>query len=172
MVNTIATSGCPGGRLPERPGGADVAWFRPMGADEVAYHQATVVGRADDHPGAALDYYGSRGETPLRWAGAGAARLGLAGEVTAEAYEAAFGPGGFRDPASGARLVASRRPGFELVVVGAQVGGRARRDRPGRGDALDPRRRDRRHDGLARRLVPGPGRAPRPGAGRAPRPAG
>ena len=75
-----------------------MAWFRPMGAAEVAYHQETVVGRADDHPGAALDYYGSRGETPLRWGGAGAAHLGLEGEVTAEAYEAAFGPGGFAVP--------------------------------------------------------------------------
>jgi hypothetical protein len=75
-----------------------VAWFRPMGADEVAYHQATVVGRVDDHPGAALDYYGSRGETLLRWGGVGAARLGLAGEVTAEGYEAAFGIGGFVIP--------------------------------------------------------------------------
>ena len=93
-----------------------MAWFRPMGADEVAYHQATVVGRADDHPGRALDYYGSRGETPLRWGGAGATSLGLAGEVTPEAYEAGFGPGGFRDPVTGERLVASRRPGFELVV--------------------------------------------------------
>ncbi len=93
-----------------------MAWFRPMGADEVAYHQATVVGRADDHPGAALDYYGSRGETPLRWGGAGAARTGLAGEVTPEAYQAAFGPGGFRDAASGERLVSTKRPGFELVV--------------------------------------------------------
>lgn len=93
-----------------------MAWFRPMGADAVAYHQATVLGRADDHPGRALDYYGSRGETPLRWGGAGAASLGLAGEVTPEAYEAAFGPGGFRDPGTGERLVASRRPGFELVV--------------------------------------------------------
>ncbi len=93
-----------------------MAWFRRMGADEVAYHQATVVGRADDHPGAALDYYGSRGETPLRWGGAGAARMGLSGEVTPEAYEAAFGPGGFRDPSTGARLVATKRPGFELVV--------------------------------------------------------
>ena len=74
-----------------------MAWFRPMGVDEVAYHQATVVGRADDHPGAALDYYGSRGETPLRWGGAGAARLGLR-RGHAEAYEAAFGPGGFRRP--------------------------------------------------------------------------
>lgn len=93
-----------------------MAWFRPMGADEVAYHQATVVGRADDHPGAALDYYGSRGETPLRWGGAGAARMGLASEVTPDAYEAAYGPGGFRDPATGERLVATKRPGFELVV--------------------------------------------------------
>ena len=93
-----------------------MAWFRPMGADEVAYHQSTVLGRADDHPGRALDYYGSRGETPLRWGGAGAASLGLAGEVTPEAYEAAFGTGGFRDPGTGERLVASRRPGFELVV--------------------------------------------------------
>jgi conjugative relaxase-like TrwC/TraI family protein len=93
-----------------------MAWFRPMGVNEVAYHQATVVGRADDHPGAALDYYGSRGETPLRWAGSGASRLGLVGEVTEAAYKAAFGPGGFRDPGSGTRLVASTRPGFELVV--------------------------------------------------------
>ena len=93
-----------------------MAWFRPMGADEVAYHQATVVGRGDDHPGAALAYYGSRGETPLRWGGAGAARLGLAGEVTPEAYEAAFGPRGFRDRMTGRPLVATRRPGFELVV--------------------------------------------------------
>lgn len=93
-----------------------VAWFRPMGADEVAYHRETVVGREDDHPGAALDYYGSRGETPLRWGGSGAVRLGLTGEVTPGAYEAAFGPGGFRHPMTGERLAATRRPGFELVV--------------------------------------------------------
>src|SRR5688500_2316268 len=93
-----------------------MAWFRPMGADEVAYHQATVVGRADDHHGAALDYYGSRGETPLRWGGAGAARLGLHGEVTADAYEAAYGRGGFRDPVTGEQLVSAKRPGLELVV--------------------------------------------------------
>ena len=94
-----------------------MAWFRPMGADEVAYHQATVVGRGDDHAGRALDYYGSRGETPLRWGGAGATRLGLSGEVTPEAYEAAFGSGGFAHPVTGARLVATHRPGFELVVA-------------------------------------------------------
>lgn len=93
-----------------------MAWFRPMGSDEVAYHQATVVGREDDHPGAALAYYGSRGETPLRWGGTGAARLGLTGQVTPGAYGAAFGVGGFRDPSTGDRLVATRRPGFELVV--------------------------------------------------------
>jgi conjugative relaxase-like TrwC/TraI family protein len=93
-----------------------VAWFRRMGADEVAYHEATVVGREDDHPGRALAYYGSRGETPLRWGGAGAARLGVTGEVTPEGYEAAFGPGGFRHPATGRRLVDTRRPGFELVI--------------------------------------------------------
>jgi conjugative relaxase-like TrwC/TraI family protein len=93
-----------------------MAWFRPMDADEVAYHQATVLGRDDDHPGLALDYYGSRGETPLLWGGAGAGWLELHGEVTAEAYERTFGTGGFRDPTSGERLVRTRRPGFELVV--------------------------------------------------------
>lgn len=93
-----------------------MAWFRRMGVDEVAYHQTTVVGPGDDHPGQALDYYGSRGETPLRWGGAGAARLGLAGEVTPAAYQAAFGPGGFQDPLLERRLVTTRRPGFELVV--------------------------------------------------------
>jgi len=93
-----------------------MAWFRPMGAAEVAYHEATVVGREDDHPGRALDYYGSRGETPLRWGGAGAVAFGLSGEVTPEAYRLAFGPGGFRHPATGGQLVTTRRPGFELVV--------------------------------------------------------
>ncbi len=93
-----------------------MAWFRPMGAAEVAYHEATVVGREDDHPGRALAYYGSRGETPLRWGGAGAVAFGLSGEVTPEAYGLAFGPGGFRHPATGGQLVTTRRPGFELVV--------------------------------------------------------
>jgi conjugative relaxase-like TrwC/TraI family protein len=87
-----------------------------MGADEVAYHEATVLGRADDHEGVALAYYGSRGEIPLRWGGAGARRLGLSGEVTPAAYESAFGPGGFRVPSIGIGLVRTRRPGFELVV--------------------------------------------------------
>ena len=69
-----------------------------MGADSVAYHQATVMGRADDLPGQALAYYASRGETPLVWGGSGAARLGLTGRVTEEQYEAIFGPGGARHP--------------------------------------------------------------------------
>ncbi|HET6833819.1 MAG TPA: MobF family relaxase [Acidimicrobiales bacterium] len=93
-----------------------MAWFAVMGAESVEYHEQTVLGRADDHPGQALDYYGSRGETPLRWGGAGAARLGLHGEVTPEAYRLAFGPGGFRDPLTGQQLVRTTRPGFELVV--------------------------------------------------------
>src|SRR5687767_5499867 len=87
-----------------------------MGANAVAYHKETVVGRGDDHPGRALDYYGSRGETPLRWGGTVAARLGLVGEVTEAQYDAAFGSGGFRDPLTGERLVSTRTPGVELVV--------------------------------------------------------
>lgn len=94
-----------------------MGWFRKMGADAVAYHKETAVGRGDDHPGRALEYYGSRGETPLRWGGAVAARLGLVGEVTEAQYDAAFGPGGFRDPLTGERLVSTRTPGVELVVT-------------------------------------------------------
>ncbi|HET6835354.1 MAG TPA: MobF family relaxase [Acidimicrobiales bacterium] len=93
-----------------------MAWFAVMGAESVLYHEQTVLGRTDDHPGQALDYYGSRGETPLRWGGTGAARLGLDGEVSPEAYRLAFGPGGFRDPLTGDQLVRTTRPGFELVV--------------------------------------------------------
>jgi conjugative relaxase-like TrwC/TraI family protein len=88
-----------------------------MGVDAVAYHKETVVERGDDHPGRALDYYGTRGETPLRWGGAMAARLGLVGEVTEAQYEAAFGPGGFRDPLTGERLVSTKTPGVEIVVA-------------------------------------------------------
>ncbi len=53
--------------------------MRMMGADSVAYHEKTVMGRADDFPGRALAYYASRGETPLVWGGAGAERLGSSG---------------------------------------------------------------------------------------------
>ena len=65
-----------------------------MGTDSVEYHRATVLGRADDHPGMAMEYYASRGETPLVWGGSVAERLTLFGPVTAESYEAIFGPGG------------------------------------------------------------------------------
>ncbi len=87
-----------------------------MGGDSVAYHQATVMGRADDHAGQALAYYASRGETPLVWGGSGAVRLGLAGRVTEEEYAAIYGPGGAKHPRTGAQLATTRRPGMELVV--------------------------------------------------------
>lgn len=93
-----------------------MAFFRPMGVESVAYHEATVVGRDDDHAGQALDYYGSRGETPLVWGGKVAARLGLTGKVTPDEYRAAFGPGGFHHLATGQRLTSVKRPGFEWVI--------------------------------------------------------
>ncbi|HJV09562.1 MAG TPA: MobF family relaxase, partial [Acidimicrobiales bacterium] len=94
-----------------------MAWMRMMGADSVAYHRETVLGRADDHPGQALAYYASRGETPLSWGGAGARALGLVGHVTEVQYERVFGVGGAADPTTGERLVNTRRPGMELVVA-------------------------------------------------------
>ena len=93
-----------------------MAWFRMMGVDSVEYHRDNVLRGADDHPGAALAYYGSRGETPLEWGGALAPRLGLAGRVTDDSYDAVFGPGGAIDPQLGTRMVRTRRPGVELVV--------------------------------------------------------
>jgi conjugative relaxase-like TrwC/TraI family protein len=87
-----------------------------MGVDSVAYHRATVLAAGDDHPGAALRYYGTRGETPLAWGGSLAPRLGLTGRVADEAYDAVFGLGGVVDPATGQRLVRTTRPGVELVV--------------------------------------------------------
>jgi len=94
-----------------------VAWMRMMGVDSVAYHRETVVERGDDYAGRALEYYASRGETPLAWGGSGAADLGLGGSVSGHDYDAVFGPGGAVDPASGAPLVAAKRPGLELVVA-------------------------------------------------------
>jgi conjugative relaxase-like TrwC/TraI family protein len=91
--------------------------MRMMGADSVGYHRETVLERGDDHPGAALDYYASRGETPLVWGGLGATDLGLEGAVSEPEYDAIFGPGGARHPVSGARLVAAKRPGMELVIA-------------------------------------------------------
>lgn len=93
-----------------------MAFVRPMGAESVAYHEATVLGREDDHPGAALDYYGSRGETPLRWGGRGTRLLGLSGPVESREYKAIFGPGGAADPDTRIRLANTKRPGMELVV--------------------------------------------------------
>ncbi|MBV9283591.1 MAG: relaxase domain-containing protein, partial [Acidimicrobiia bacterium] len=93
-----------------------VAWMRMMGAESVAYHRETVIDRADDHPGQALEYYASRGETPLGWGGSGAAAFGLEGAVTDAQYDALFGPGGAVDPTTGERLVQTTRPGLELVI--------------------------------------------------------
>jgi len=87
-----------------------------MGAESVAYHRDTIIERADDHPGQALEYYASRGETPLAWGGAGAGAFGLEGSVTDAQYDALFGPGGAVDPTTGERLVHTTRPGLELVI--------------------------------------------------------
>jgi hypothetical protein len=89
-----------------------VAWMRMMGAESLAYHRRTVLERGDDYPGMALAYYASRGETPLRWGGSGAAALDLNGPVSPEAYEAIFGPGGARHPQNRERLVTVRRPAW------------------------------------------------------------
>ncbi|MEW6470938.1 MAG: MobF family relaxase [Actinomycetota bacterium] len=51
------------------------------------------------------DYYLRKGEAPGRWLGAGAARLGLSGEVTAEELHDLFAG---KDPRSGRYLVAAR----------------------------------------------------------------
>ena len=51
------------------------------------------------------------------WGGSGAASLGLIGAVDNPSYDALFGPGGARDPDSGQRLVAAKRPGMELVIA-------------------------------------------------------
>ena len=93
-----------------------MAWMRMMGADSVEYHRQTVLARGDDHPGQALAYYASRGETPLFWGGRGAKELGLEGAVTDEQYQAIYGVGGACDPTTGERLVRTTRPGLELVV--------------------------------------------------------
>ncbi len=94
-----------------------MAWFRMMGLDSVEYHRSTVLGRADDHAGMAVLYYGSRGETPLVWGGRLAERLGLVGAVDNAGYDAIYGWGGARDPHLGTRLVSTSRPGVELVVA-------------------------------------------------------
>jgi conjugative relaxase-like TrwC/TraI family protein len=90
--------------------------MRMMGAESVEYHRATVIERADDFPGIVLEYYASRGETPLVWGGSGTVSLGVSGPVSPEVYEAVFGPGGACHPGTFERLVSTRRPGMELVV--------------------------------------------------------
>jgi conjugative relaxase-like TrwC/TraI family protein len=89
-----------------------------MGQKSVDYHRATVIERADDFAPHSLDYYASRGETPLVWGGSGVEGLGLRVglPVALDEYQALFAPGGARDPASGVRLVATTRPGMELIV--------------------------------------------------------
>ncbi len=88
-----------------------------MGADSVAYHRETIIQRGDDFPGAALQYYATRGETPLLWGGSGAVSLGLIGPVDDPSYAAIYGPGGACHPKTGERLVNARRPGMELVIA-------------------------------------------------------
>jgi conjugative relaxase-like TrwC/TraI family protein len=90
--------------------------MRMMGAESVGYHEHSVLERGDDRVGNALAYYASRGETPIVWGGAGAAWLGLDGEVGVEEWRSVFGAGGARHPDSGERLVHCLRPGMELVV--------------------------------------------------------
>ena len=93
-----------------------LGWMRMIGAESVEYHRSTVLRRGDDYPGMALEYYASRGETPLVWGGSGRAVPGLEGAVSPGDYEAIFGPGGARDPRTGERLVSTRRPGMEVVI--------------------------------------------------------
>lgn len=105
--------------------------MRMMGADSVAYHEATVFGRADDFAARTLDYYGSRGETPMMWGGLEAERLGLVGAVEMPQYDAIYGPGGATHPISGSRLASTRRPGMELVVAAHKSVAETRVDRAG-----------------------------------------
>ena len=87
-----------------------------MGADSVEYHEHTVAGRSDDPVAASVEYYASRGETPMSWGGSGCVLLGLEGEVDLSDYRAVFGVGGAHDPRNGRRLVGCLRPGLELVI--------------------------------------------------------
>jgi conjugative relaxase-like TrwC/TraI family protein len=90
--------------------------MRMMGADSVGYHERSVLGREDDPVGNALEYYATRGATPMAWGGAGSPELGLEGEVDIEEWRTVFGTGGACHPESGERLVHCMRPGMELVV--------------------------------------------------------
>ncbi len=56
-------------------GGTGLAWMRMMGAESVGYHEHSVLERGDDRLGNALEYYASRGETPMVWGGPAPPRL-------------------------------------------------------------------------------------------------
>ncbi len=112
-----------------------------MGAESVEYHRATVLGRGDDHPGTAMEYYASRGETPLVWGGSGRAGLGLEGAVSPEDYEAIFGARGAREPKDGRAAGEHSSARYGGRHLGPQERGRARGHRPGRGHAPDNGRR-------------------------------
>ena len=119
--------------------------MRMMGAESVEYHRATVLGRGDDHPGMALEYYASRGETPLVWGGSGTAGLGLEGAVSPESLRGHLRPRRCPRPEDGRAAGAdpsARHGGRDL---GPQERGGARGDRPGRRHAPDHGRRARRH---------------------------
>ena len=88
-----------------------------MGADSVAYHRATVLGGPTTTRARRSPTTPAGARRRCVWGGAGAERLGLAGAVTDAEYEAIFGPGGARRPATGERLAATTRPGMELVVA-------------------------------------------------------
>ena len=144
-----------------------MAWMRMMGADSVAYHRETIIERGDDFPGAALEYYASRGETPLLWGGSGAQSLGLVGPVDNPSYDALYGPGGACDPKTGERLVNARRPGMELVIAAHKSRSRTRGARSGGGHARHHGRRTGRHARLPGRTDQRAGRTA--GRGRASR---
>jgi conjugative relaxase-like TrwC/TraI family protein len=90
--------------------------MRMMGIGSVGYHEHTVAGRGDDPVTGALDYYASRGETPMVWGGSGVAWLGLDGEVDLDEWRAVFATSGAHHPVGGERLVGCMRPGMEIVV--------------------------------------------------------
>ena len=87
-----------------------------MGAESVDYHRATVLARADGYPGAALGYYGSRGETPLVWGGSGADAFRPRRRRDRRRLRGGLRAGRGVASASGVRLVETRRPGMELVI--------------------------------------------------------
>lgn len=68
---------------------------------------------------AQADYYGQEGRSISAWVGRGAARLGLQGEVTQEAF---FSLLDNKDPSTGKRLTVrdndDRRPGWDVVMSG------------------------------------------------------